>query len=188
MTEILSATIYDLEPSPQNPRKRFDPAELEELGRSIAEKGIIEPLVVRRHPKKKGKWEIVCGERRWRAAKIAGTETVSCIVRELDDVEVLEIQTIENIQRDDLHPLEEADGYARLMKRPGYDVGRIARKVGRSEKYVYDRVKLLQLTPQAKKLFLEDRFTAGHAILLALKCQADPLRPKIGGGLTRRTW
>lgn len=178
LSELLIADIY---PSPTNPRKHFDEAKLQELAASIAVQGVLEPILVRDNPNGKARYEIAAGDRRHRAAKIAGLETMPCLVRELTDIDVLEIQTIENMQRDDLHPLEEADGYAQLMKRAGYDVATIAAKIGRSEKYVYDRVNLLQLTPAAKKVFLDGEIAAGHAILLARLTAEDQARA-IGSG------
>lgn len=175
--------LAELAPSPTNPRKTFDAAKLEELAASIRDKGVLEPLLVR--PRRasppwtknaNAKYEVVAGERRYRAAMIAGAETVPCIVRELTDVEALEVQTIENLQRDDLHPLEEADGFAALMKEAGYDVAGIAQRIGKGEAYVYDRMKLLQLIPALKEVFLAGEITVGHAILLARLKSSDQER------------
>lgn len=177
--------------SPDNPRKHFDQAKLQELAESM-KAGQITPCVVR--PRKKGGYELAAGHRRYRAAKLAGLETLLCIVRELDDVRFLEVLVIENDQREDVHPLEEAAGYGSLMKSAGYDVDKIALRVGRSTKYVYDRIKLLKLIKPAQELFLENRFTASHAILLArlsVKDQEKALgvgnghRTKIDGLFTR---
>jgi len=160
--------LEQLFPSPTNPRKTFDQLKLKELADSILKVGILEPLIVRPHQNGDGtKYEIVAGERRFRAARLADAFSVPCIVRDLTDVEVLEVQVIENNQRDDVHPLEEAEGYAALMKSAGYDVDDIAQRIGRSTKYVYDRIKLLQLIPEIRKVFLEGEIQAGHAILLA---------------------
>ncbi|MGE0456437.1 MAG: ParB/RepB/Spo0J family partition protein [Vicinamibacterales bacterium] len=159
--------LTELFPSPTNPRKTFDQVKLQELADSISKVGLIQPITVRPHHNGTTTYEVIAGERRYRAAAIAKSETIECVVRELSDVEVLEIQTIENLQRDDLHELEEADGYARLMKEAGYDVARIAQRVGKSEKYVYDRIKLLQLIPELREIFLAGEIAAGHAILLA---------------------
>jgi len=180
--------LDQLIPSPTNPRKTFDPVALDELAASIREKGLIQPIVVRPHHNGRGAevdlalYEVVAGERRYRASRLAELGEVMCIVRDLDDVAVLEIQTIENLQRDDLHPLEEAQGFAALMKSAGYDVERIAKRIGRSGKYVYDRVKLLQLVPELRTVFLEGEITAGHAILLARLSPADQKRA-IGSGI-----
>jgi ParB family chromosome partitioning protein len=160
--------LAQLREHPLNPRKRFDEVQLAELARSIKEKGILNPLLVR--PRANGgtaSYEILAGARRFRASKIAGVPDAPVIVREMDDVAALELLVIDNDQREDVHPLEEAEGYRQLMARGKYDVARIAARIGRSVKYVYDRVKLLSLTKDAQKAFLEGKMTAGHAILLA---------------------
>jgi ParB/RepB/Spo0J family partition protein len=159
--------LEQIMPSPLNPRRAVTGDQLEELAASIREKGLLQPVLVRPGVNGAGAFELVCGHRRLAAAQVVGLEELPAIVRELDDQAVLEIQVIENLQRADLHPLEEAESYRRLLLVKGYDVARIAEKIGRSVKYVYDRVKLLELTKEAKKLFLEDKITAGHAILLA---------------------
>ena len=161
--------IHEFVPSPLNPRKHFDKAKLEELAASIRVKGIIEPLVGRLIPGRGGedRIEIVAGERRYRAAKIAELELIPIIIRELTDLEVLELMAIENGQRDDLHPLEEADGFLALMKLdPAYTPKAIAAKIGKSERYVQQRLQLGRLQPEVKTSFLEDHLTAGHADLM----------------------
>lgn len=169
--------LEQLRESPLNHRRIYDAAKLEELKASIQASGILTPLTVRPSPNGKGVgYEIGAGHRRYRAAKLAGLASVPAFVRPMDDRTFLELLTVENLQRDDLHPLEEAEGYVALMKTAGYDVARIAERVGRSVKYVYDRIKLLQLTKLAQKLFLEGKFTAGHAILLARLSPKDQAR------------
>jgi len=164
-------------PSPTNPRKAYDEAALEELAASIKTHGVLQPVVVRpwpaaRKPPKdspeasKGGFELVVGERRWRAAQLAGLVAIPVTVRDMADAEVVEVQIVENLQRADLHPLEEAEGYRQLMAK-GHDVARIAAQTGRSVRYIYDQVKLLSLTKQAQKAFLAGEFTAGHAVILA---------------------
>jgi len=142
----------------------FDEAKLAELAESIKAVGVQQPAVVRELD---GHYELVAGERRWRASQIAGRETLPCVVRELDELTVLKIQTVENLQREDVHPLDEADGYARLIERGGYDVERVAQEVGKSPSYVYQRLKLRDLAPAARENLVEGKLTAGHAILLA---------------------
>jgi ParB family chromosome partitioning protein len=161
--------------SKTNPRKHFDKKALHELALSIAEKGVLVPLLVR--PAKgfdadeapaQMMYEIVAGARRYRAAKEAGADQVPVIVRELDDLQALEVQVIENLQRRDVHPLEEAEGYKALLAAGKYkDVDALAAKVGKSVSYVYQRLKLAELAEPAKKLFSEEKITAGHAILIA---------------------
>jgi ParB/RepB/Spo0J family partition protein len=162
----VSIALPDIIRSKSNPRKTFDAAKLTELAASIKEHGVLQPILVRPNGKA-GTYELVAGERRYRAAQEAGLAEIPALVRELTDTQVLEIQVIENLQRDDLHPLEEADGYRQLAKTKGYDVARIAERIGRSVKYVYDRMKLAGLVDEARKIFLDGRITAGHAILLA---------------------
>jgi ParB/RepB/Spo0J family partition protein len=156
--------IDELHESALNPRKTFNQQRMDELTASVRAKGVITPLLVR--PSDDG-YEIAAGHRRLRAAKAAGCAVLPAVVRDMDDTTFLEILVLENDERADLHPLEEAEGYNTLMRRAGYTVERIAERRGCSIKYVYDRVKLLDLIPDAKELFRADRFTAGHAILLA---------------------
>lgn len=160
--------LEDLRPSPLNPRKTFDVEKLKELSESILSVGVIEPLVARPCG---DHYELVCGERRFRAAQAAGLTTVPVTVKSLTDAQALEIMVIENNQREDVNPIEEADGFARLLQ-TGWHVEVLAARLGRSKKYVYDRVKLLQLVPDAQQLVLDGTLTAGHAILLA-RCKPD---------------
>lgn len=165
-------SILELVPSPLNPRKHFDKQKLEELAASIASKGIIEPLVVRR-TEEADTFEIVAGERRYRAAKLAAQDLVPVIIRTLTDVEVLELMAIENSQRDDLHPLEEADGYRALMKADrSYTPEAIAAKIGKSKRYVQQRLALGRLEPAVKTAFFADEIQAGHADLIS-RLKAD---------------
>lgn len=158
--------------SPFNPRTHFDTAKLDDLARSIRSVGIIEPLVVRPD---QDVYEIVAGERRFRAAKLAELGQIPVLVRNLTDAQVLEIQVVENNQRDDVNPIEEAEGYARLLD-TGYALDHLAERIGRSTKYVYDRLKLRDLIPPAKKLVVAETISAGHAILLARLKPADQKR------------
>lgn len=148
----------------RNVRTQHDDKAMQELTDSVARLGVVQPILVR--PLKDG-YELVAGHRRYAAATAAGLTEIPVAVRELSDLEVLECQLVENLARAGLHPLDEAEGYRTLMAKHKYEVARIAERTGRSVKYVYDRVKLLDLTKEAKALFLEDRFTPGHAILLA---------------------
>ncbi len=150
--------------SPQNTRKHIDPKKQADLESSVTTHGILTPLLVRPNG---ARFEIGAGCRRYRAAKAVGLTAAPCRIRTMTDAVFLELITIENLQRDDIHPLDEAEGYEALLTKGKYDVARIAERVGKSVKYVYDRMKLLNLTPEAKDLFRRDKFTAGHAILLA---------------------
>jgi len=155
--------IDQIVPSRTNPRKIFDKSYLEELSESIARKGVLQPLLLRRAGEG---YEVVAGECRFRAAKAAGLDSIPATIRDLDEEAVIEIQVIENLQRRDLHPLEEAAGYKALMGF-GRDAARIAHQVGKSEKYVYDRIKLLELIPEGQTVFLAGEITPGHAILIS---------------------
>ena len=157
--------------SKTNPRKHFDKAALQELAESIGKHGVLQPILVRPNGTE-GNYELVAGERRWRAAKLAKLERIPATVRELADAEVLEIQVVENLQRADLHPLEEAEGYEALMKCQhadghAYTADEIAAKVGKSRSYVYQRLKLTALTPQVREAFYAGRLDASKALLVA---------------------
>lgn len=154
-----------IEPSKTNPRKTFGKEGLKELAESLKSAGgVIEPLVVRPHPASPpGWWEIIAGERRWRAAKIAGLKTVPCMVRELDDLEVLKIQIIENLQREDLSPLEEGAGYRLWIDKTGLSAEAIGEEIGKSRRTIFMRMALCDLIPSAKKLLLEGKISASHA-------------------------
>jgi ParB/RepB/Spo0J family partition protein len=161
--------LAQLTPSPLNHRKHFDAAKMEELTNNVRVQGVIVPIIAR--PVGTG-FEIVAGERRYRAAKAAELETIPAIVRELSDAEALELQVIENNQRVDVHPLEEAEGYEALMAcaRPGgapYTVDEVAAKVGKSKAYVYGRLKLLALTEAGRRAFYEEKIPASTALLVA---------------------
>lgn len=161
-----AVAVEQLHPNPWN-RKRFDKQKLEELKASIEKVGVLQALVVRPHPKNGG-YEIVAGERRWRASKLAKKTEVPVTVRDLTDVEVVEVLAIENSQREDVHPLEEAAHFRFLLDHgESYDVDAIAAKVGKSKSYVYQRLKLADLVPEARERFEKNELLAGHAILIA---------------------
>jgi ParB/RepB/Spo0J family partition protein len=170
--------------SPHNHRKTF--TGLDELAASIREKGLINPITVRPIAGIADSFELVAGERRWRAAKIAKLEAIPAIVRELTDKDVLEVQLIENVQRADVHPVEEAEGYEELIEKHGYDVDAIAAKIGKSRAYVYARLKLCSLAPGPRAAFLEGRLNASIALLIAriadVELQADATREVLGEG------
>jgi len=176
-TEFQMIKLSDLHESKHNVRKHFNPEAMARLTESVRQHNIITPFVVR--PNADG-YEIAAGHRRFRAATEVGLAEVPAIVREMTDTEFLEVLTIENLQREDIHPLEEADGYRALMQPPAsYDVEAIAAKIDKSVAYVYARLKLAELIDDARKAFLDGKITAGHAILLARlqpKDQAEALR------------
>ena len=159
--------VGSVEASPTNPRKTFNPVKHEELTESVKQHGVLQPILVRPHPTKRGKYELIAGERRWRASKAAKVATIPAIVRELDDLQTLEVQVIENLQRDDLHPLEEAEGYEALMKKHGFTVDQLATKVGKSKAYIYARLKLCALSAEAREVFMQGTLDASTALLVA---------------------
>jgi len=162
--ESISLTVIN--PSKTNPRKNFDKQQVE-LIQSVKTRGVLQPILLRPDTDN-GRYEIMAGERRFRAAKEAGLKTIPAIIREMDDQTALELQVIENLQRADLHPLEEAEGYELLMKKYEYvGVDEIAAKVGKSRAYVYGRMKLCDLVPANRKFFHEGKFTPSTALLVA---------------------
>lgn len=165
--------IEALRPNPHQPRRSFESADLEELTASIREKGVIQPLIVRPHPEAPGSYEIVAGERRWRAAQRAQLHEVPVLVRELSDTEVLELAIIENIQRADLNPLEEALGYRQLMDRFGHTQEKLAEALGKSRSHIANLLRLLTLPDAVLELVRGGRLSAGHA--RALITATDPV-------------
>ncbi len=162
--ELIRVALEQLHAHPAN-RKRFNEAELGILAESLELKGQLTPALVRTRPD--GQFELLAGERRWRAAKLAGLPSLLCIVRELSDLDALSVLAMENNQREDVHPMEEAELYEAFTKVDSLNQPRIAQLVGRDPHYVRDRLQLLKLIPSARKLFLADRFTVKHAIILA---------------------
>ncbi len=161
-----------LRPNPRNPRRTFGDEELAELANSIRERGIIQPIVVRVVEDARDAYEIVAGERRWRAAQIAGLHEVPIVVVEVDDRQALEIAIIENVQRADLNPLEEAAGYQMLADQFGYSQHEVARIIGKSRSHVANTTRLLKLPEPVKAYLADGRLSAGHA--RALLTQEDP--------------
>ncbi len=159
----LRLPVEKLTPNPDQPRRDFDAAALEELAASIREKGVIQPLLVRAHPTKPDTYEIVAGERRWRAAQIAQLHEVPVLLRDLTDIEVLEVAIIENIQRADLNPVEEAMGYRQLMERFGHTQEKMAEALSKSRSHIANLLRLLQLPPEVQAWLREGKLTAGHA-------------------------
>lgn len=166
--------IEYLEPSPLQPRRHFAEEELEALAASMREHGVLQPLLVRPLPGLATGYEIVAGERRWRAAQRAGITELPVVVRELDDRQVVELALVENLQREDLSPLEEAQAYARLAADFGRSQEEIAEAVGRSRSHVANTIRLLQLPEPVRRMLEDGRLTAGHA--RALLGAAEPER------------
>lgn len=175
-----------LVPNPDQPRRTFDPAALEELAESIRQKGVIQPLIVRPLGKP-GQYEIVAGERRWRAAQKARLHQVPVLVRELNDTEVLEIAIIENVQRADLNPLEEALAYRQLMDRFGHTQEKIAEALSRSRSHIANTLRLLSLPEEVQSMVSTGKLSAGHARALITTPNPVELAAKVvGKGLSVR--
>ena len=151
-------------PNPKQPRRIFNEKDLVELADSIKAKGVIQAILLRPDPAQDGRYQIVAGERRWRAAQRAGLKTIPAVVRKLNDVEVLELGIIENVQRANLNPIEEAEAYHALIKRFGYTQDVLAEQVGKSRSYIANALRLLNLPEDARQLMMrDDTVTAGHA-------------------------
>jgi ParB family chromosome partitioning protein len=172
--------IEQVRPSPLNPRKDFRDEELDELAASIRQKGLIQPLIVRPalNAGQPG-FEIVAGERRWRAAQRAGIHSVSVIIRDVDDKQLLELALIENVQRADLNPLEEARGYRDLIERFQYTQDSLAEMIGKSRPHLANTLRLLRLPEAVQALIEAGRITAGHARPLIGRDDAEALALRI---------
>ena len=174
-----------LHPNPHNPRKTFNEEELESLAKSLKDKGLLQPLVVR--PRGDGSFEIVAGERRWRASQRAGIHDVPVLIRELDDRETLEIALIENIQRSDLNPLEEARAYRQLLEQYSYTQQQLADAIGKSRSHIANTMRLMNLPDSIQQQIEAGTLTAGHARSLVATEQPEELAAKIINlGLTVR--
>jgi ParB family chromosome partitioning protein len=171
------APIESLQPNPRNPRRAFTDAELEELAGSIRERGIIQPIVVRQATGEM--FEIIAGERRWRAAQRAGLHDVPIAVVDATDAQSLEFAIIENVQRTDLNPIEEAAGYVALMEQCNHTQEEVAQIVGKSRPYVANMVRLLKLPEAVKVLVRSGKLSAGHARLLLGQGNAEQIAQTI---------
>jgi ParB family chromosome partitioning protein len=171
--------IESLKPNPDQPRKIFTPEILEELAASIRDKGVLQPILVRSQPGEDGMWQIIAGERRWRASQMARLAQVPVVVREMDDVEVFEVAIIENVQRADLNPLEEADAYRMLMERFGRTQDAVAGIVGKSRSHVANTLRLLQLPEEVLWYVRQGKMSAGHARALVNAPNAPALADQI---------
>ncbi|CAM3314685.1 ParB/RepB/Spo0J family partition protein [Asticcacaulis taihuensis] len=165
--------------NPDQPRRTFVESDIDELAASIREKGILQPILVRPAPGQAGHYQIVAGERRWRAAQKAGLHTVPVIIRELDDLDVLEIGIIENVQRADLNPIEEARGYKVLQDRFGRTQDALAQVVGKSRPHIANTLRLLALPEGVQDHVLHGRLSAGHARALITSENADALAEEV---------
>ncbi|HHW01362.1 MAG TPA: ParB/RepB/Spo0J family partition protein [Thermoanaerobacterales bacterium] len=171
---IQEVQVKDIHANQNQPRKNFDEQKLNELADSIKEHGILQPVILR---KKAGTYELVAGERRWRAAQKAGIEKIPAIIKDLSDSDVMEIALIENLQREDLNPLEEAAAYKKLIEEFGMTQEELSKRVGKSRSQIANTVRLLNLDDEIKELISEEKLTAGHArALLAIEDKKERLR------------
>jgi ParB family chromosome partitioning protein len=169
---VKSVPIEFLKPSPFQPRRRFADDEIDGLADSIRAKGVMQPLLVRSSPDDRTRYEIIAGERRWRAAQRAGLHDLPVLVRDLSDRDTLEVALLENIQREDLSPLEEAEGYQRLIDEFGHTQQELADTIGKSRSHIANLLRLLQLPATVRTLLENGALSAGHA--RALISARDP--------------
>ncbi len=161
--EVMSVPIDSIVPNPNQPRRLFPAGELEELAASITSQGVIQPLIVRAHPQQVDKLQIVAGERRWRAAQLAGQEKVPVLRRALTDAECLLVAIVENVHRSDLNAIDEAFAYQGLMKEFGWTQQQLASRIGKSRSHVANSVRLINLPESIQEKVRNNRLSAGHA-------------------------
>ena len=159
-------SLSDIEPNKFQPRKNFDEENLNDLTNSIKERGVIQPIIVRKSNSNKSKFEIIAGERRWLAARKAGLHDIPVVITEADDLKSLEFAIVENVQRHDLNPLEEAQGYKRLIDEFSYDQEKVSKFIGKSRSYITNSLRLLTLPDDVIKLIEDKKLTSGHAKIL----------------------
>jgi ParB family chromosome partitioning protein len=173
--EIRQIPVAMIDVNPRQPRREFDQEALRELAASLKGAGMLQPVLVR--PTSQGRWELIAGERRWRAAKMAGLEVVPAVVREATDAESLQLALIENLLREDLNPLEEAEAYQRCLTEFGWTQEELARRLGRDRSTIANTLRLLRLPAPIQEDLRAGRLTMGHArALLALATPAEQLR------------
>ena len=158
--------VSDLIPNKYQPRKNFEEANLEDLTNSIKERGMIQPIIVRKSNNENSKFEIIAGERRWLAAQRAGIHNVPVVITEADDLKSLEFAIVENVQRHDLNPLEEAQGYKRLIDEFSYDQEKVSKFIGKSRSYITNSLRILTLPNEVIKLIESNKLSTGHAKIL----------------------
>ncbi len=171
-----------IEPNPDQPRLQFDEATLDELAASIREHGVLQPILVR--PVGPNRYQLIAGERRWRASRVAGMETIPALIEEIDDDAALEIAIIENLQREDLSPLDEAIMYDRMVKEHGYSIRRLAQKLGKDKGYLENRLRLADAPDEIKELVSVRKDTLSHAYEL-LKVDDPKRRRRLAGQVAK---
>tara|TARA_X000000950_G_scaffold89547_1_gene112632 strand:+ start:807 stop:1649 length:843 start_codon:yes stop_codon:yes gene_type:complete len=161
-----SLRLTDIFPNKYQPRKNFDEESLDDLVNSIKERGVIQPIIVRKSNSDNSKYEIIAGERRWIASQKAGLHEIPVVVTNVDDLKSLEFAIVENVQRHDLNPLEEAQGYKRLIDEFSYDQEKVSRFIGKSRSYISNSLRLLNLPKEVLNYVEQKKITAGHAKIL----------------------
>ncbi len=164
--KINKLLLSDIVPNKLQPRKNFEEVDLEDLTNSIRERGVIQPIIVRESNSESSKYEIIAGERRWIAARKAGLHEIPVVITEADDLKSLEFAIVENVQRHDLNPLEEANGYKRLIDEFSYDQEKVSKFIGKSRSYITNSLRLLTLPLEVLKLVEQKKITPGHAKIL----------------------
>ena len=159
-------SLVEIVPNKYQPRKNFDEENLKDLSKSIKERGVIQPIIVRESKSDSSKYEIIAGERRWLAARKAGLHEIPVVVTEADDLKSLEFAIVENVQRHDLNPLEEAQGYKRLIDEFSYDQEKVSKFIGKSRSYIANSLRLLNLPFEVLKFVEEKKLSSGHAKIL----------------------
>ncbi|MCR3955958.1 MAG: ParB/RepB/Spo0J family partition protein [Gudongella sp.] len=171
---VLSIPLNNIIPKPDQPRKIFQEDALKDLAQSITENGVIQPIIVR---KLENGYEIIAGERRWRAAREAGLDEIPCIIREIDDITADRISLIENVQRENLNPIEEAQAYKRIMKEYSLKQDELAKAVGKSRSYISNNMRLLNLDERVVQYIYEGKISGGHGkALLGIKDKDEQLK------------
>ena len=165
-TKTNKLLLSEIIPNKYQPRKNFDASNLEDLTNSIKERGVIQPIIVRKSNTDNSKYEIIAGERRWLAASKAGLHDIPVVLTEVDDLKSLEFAIVENVQRHDLNPLEEAQGYKRLIDEFSYDQEKVSKFIGKSRSYITNALRLLTLPNEVLKFIEEKKISAGHAKVL----------------------
>ena len=176
--EALEIDLDLIDPSSEQPRTRFDEAALERLAVSITEHGVVQPVLVRRHA---GRYELIAGERRWRAAQKAGLSKIPVVIKDVADQDLLEIALTENVQREDLNPIEEALAYQKLIEKVGLTQEALASRFGRDRSYITNYLRLLRLPEDVQRLVEEGRLSTGHAVQFLgcrIKINSDVLLDK----------
>jgi len=165
-TKTNKLLLSDIVPNKYQPRKNFEEENLQDLTNSIRERGVIQPIIVRESNSDKSKYEIIAGERRWLAARKAGLHNIPVVVTEADDLKSLEFAIVENVQRHDLNPLEEAQGYKRLIDEFSYDQEKVSKFIGKSRSYITNSLRLLNLPSEILSMVKDKKISAGHAKIL----------------------